>query len=38
MFGPATGILMSEIIMGEETSIDISALNLYRFEKGELVF
>lgn len=38
MFGPATGILMSEIIMGEETSIDISALNLNRFEKGELVF
>ncbi len=38
MFGPATGILMSEIIMGEETSIDISALNLYRFKKGELVF
>ncbi len=38
MFGPATGILMSELIMGEETSIDISALNLYRFEKGELVF
>jgi len=38
MFGPATGILMAEMIMGEETSIDISALNLYRFEKGELVF
>lgn len=38
MFGPATGVLMSEIIMGEKTSIDISALNLYRFEKGELVF
>ena len=37
MFGPATGILMSEIIMGEETSIDISSLNLDRFEKGELV-
>ena len=37
MFGPATGILMAEMIMGEETSIDISALNLYRFEKGELV-
>lgn len=38
MFGPATGILMSEIIMGEETSIDISTLNLYRFEKDELIF
>lgn len=38
MFGPATGILMSEMIMGEETSIDISSLNLYRFEKDELVF
>lgn len=38
MFGPATGILMSEIIMGEETSIDISSLNMYRFEKDELVF
>lgn len=38
MFGPATGILLSEIIMGEDTSIDISALSLERFEKGELVF
>ena len=38
MFGPATGILMSELIMGEETSIDISPLNLYRFERGEMVF
>ncbi|MBN2796308.1 MAG: FAD-binding oxidoreductase [Clostridia bacterium] len=38
MFGPATGILMSEIIMGEPTSIDISSLNLYRFDRGEMVF
>jgi len=38
MFGPATGILMAEMIMGEETSIDISPLNLYRFERDEMVF
>lgn len=38
MFGPASGILMSELIMGEETTIDISSLDLTRFEKGNLIF
>lgn len=38
MFGPATGILMSEIIMGEKTTIDISSLSIERFEKGDLIF
>lgn len=38
MFGPATGLLLSEIIMGEETSIDISSLNLERFKLNKLVF
>lgn len=38
MFGPATGIIMSELIMGEALSIDISSLHLSRFEKGQLIF
>lgn len=38
MFGPMTGLLMSEIILGEETSIDISSLDLGRFARNELVF
>lgn len=38
MFAPMTGLLMSEIILGEETSIDISSLDLGRFERNELVF
>lgn len=38
MFGPATGLLMSEIILGEKTTIDISALSLNRFKNGEMVF
>lgn len=38
MFGPATGILMSEIILGQETSLPIRKLYLDRFEKNELVF
>lgn len=37
MFGPASGILMSEMIMGEEMSIDISSLGLSRFENKELL-
>ena len=38
MFGPMTGLLMSEIILGEKTSIDISSLDLGRFKRNELVF
>ncbi len=38
MFGPMTGVLMSEIILGEDTSIDISSLDLGRFARNELVF
>ena len=38
MFAPMTGLLMSEIILGEETSIDISSLDLGRFARNELVF
>lgn len=38
MFAPMTGLLMSEIILGEKTSIDISGLDLGRFARNELVF
>lgn len=38
MFAPMTGLLMSEIILGEKTSIDISSLDLGRFARNELVF
>jgi len=29
---------MAETILGEETTIDISDLNMKRFEKGDLIF
>ena len=38
MLGPATGLLIAETILGEETTIDISDLNMKRFEKGDLIF
>lgn len=38
MFGPATGLLMAEHILGEKTTLDIEPLSLERFEKGELIF
>ena len=38
MFGPATGVLMSQCILGEESELPIDMLNLSRFEKGELIF
>lgn len=38
MFGPMTGLLMSELILGEELTIDISKLSIDRFAKNELVF
>ncbi|MGF7057090.1 NAD(P)/FAD-dependent oxidoreductase [Brassicibacter mesophilus] len=38
MFGPMTGLLLSEQILGEKPTIDISKLSIDRFEKHELVF
>jgi sarcosine oxidase subunit beta len=38
MLGPVAGLLMAEYILGEETSIDISKLDVGRFERGELVW
>ena len=37
MFGPATGLLMAELILGEKTTIDIDMLSLNRFESGNLI-
>ncbi|SCG83377.1 FAD dependent oxidoreductase [Proteiniborus sp. DW1] len=38
MLGPMSGLLITEQILGEKNTIDISRLTLERFEKGELVF
>lgn len=38
MFGPATGVLIAESILGEETTLPIDMLHLNRFKKGELIF
>lgn len=38
MFGPATGLLMAETILGEETTLPIDMLHINRFKKGELIF
>ncbi len=38
MFAPMTGLLVSEMILGEKTTLDISTLDLDRFNRGELVF
>lgn len=35
MFAPVTGILLSEIILGEQTSIDIKDLHIDRFKNQE---
>lgn len=37
MLGPATGLLMSELILGEPLTIDISNLDIGRFARGDLV-
>ncbi|WP_326909622.1 NAD(P)/FAD-dependent oxidoreductase [Sedimentibacter sp. MB31-C6] len=37
MFGPITGIVMSEMILDEEPTIDVSMLNLNRFKTGNLL-
>ena len=38
MFGPMTGLLIAEQILGEDNTIDISTLSIDRFQKNELVF
>ncbi|MDF2520263.1 MAG: FAD-dependent oxidoreductase [Clostridia bacterium] len=38
MLGPVTGVVMSEMILGEKPSLPIEKLGLDRFEKGELLF
>jgi sarcosine oxidase subunit beta len=38
MFGPMTGLLLAETILGEETTIDISPLSIDRFKQGTLVY
>jgi sarcosine oxidase subunit beta len=37
MFGPITGIAMSEMILKENPTIDVSMLNLNRFKTGKLL-
>lgn len=37
MFGPITGIVMTEMILGLEPTIDVSMLNLNRFKTGNLL-
>jgi len=38
MFGPVTGVVIAEMILGEKHSLPIDKLGLDRFEKGELLF
>ena len=37
MFGPMTGLLMSEMILGENLTVDVSMLDIGRFKRGELI-
>ena len=37
MFGPITGIVMSELILKEKPTIEVSMLNLNRFKTGRLL-
>ena len=37
MFGPVTGIVMSEMILGKKPSIDVRMLSLDRFKTGNLI-
>jgi sarcosine oxidase subunit beta len=37
MFGPVTGVVMAETILGEEPTIPVHMLGIDRFEKGELI-
>ncbi|KAB3531034.1 FAD-binding oxidoreductase [Alkaliphilus pronyensis] len=38
MLGPATGRVIAESILGEETTLPIDMLNLDRFKEGKLIF
>lgn len=38
MFGPVTGEVMAQTILGETPTLPIDKLGLERFEKGELIF
>lgn len=38
MFGPATGVLLAENILGEDMTLPIDMLHINRFERGELIF
>lgn len=38
MFGPVTGVVLAETILGEKYSLPIKNLGIDRFEKGELLF
>ncbi len=37
MFGPLTGVIISEMILEEEPTIDASMLNINRFKEGNLI-
>lgn len=37
MFAPATGILLSEMILGERLTLDVRGMNMDRFSRGELI-
>ncbi len=37
MFSPITGVLMSQLILGEELDLPIDMLSYKRFERGELI-
>lgn len=37
MFAPATGILLSEMILGEGLTLDVRNMNMDRFSRGELI-
>lgn len=38
MFGPSTGVIMSEYILGEKMSLPVNELTLSRFKEGKLIF
>lgn len=38
MFGPATGVLLAENILGEDMTLPIDMLHINRFKRGELIF
>ncbi len=37
MFGPSTGVIISEYILGEELSLPVKPLTLNRFKEGKLI-